>query len=120
MPDEYGVKGVKKMLDLTKNLKKEDTVICLISGGGSALLPYVTDEVSLDEVKELTDISNALKKGSKLHAKQSEQLMGASKSHIKQSEQLDKIAVRIDQLPFPKNIFQEFESVLFFYIFSEN
>ena len=50
------------------------------------------------EVKELRDISNALKKGSKLHAKQSEQLMGASKSHIKQSEELDKIADELTEM----------------------
>ena len=44
------------------------------------------------DVKALKNISKALKKGSKIHKKQSEQLKGASISHKAQSKKLDKIA----------------------------
>ena len=37
VPDERGVLATKKALDLVKPLGKEDTVIFLLSGGGSAL-----------------------------------------------------------------------------------
>lgn len=37
MPDEQGVDGTQAALDLTRDLRSEDTVLFLLSGGGSAL-----------------------------------------------------------------------------------
>ena len=39
IPNEAGLNGVIRMLDLVEGANKEDLIICLFSGGGSALLP---------------------------------------------------------------------------------
>lgn len=38
VPDEAGMQGAAKLLELVQGLTKDDLVLCLISGGGSALL----------------------------------------------------------------------------------
>lgn len=55
IPDENSFKGTQAALDLTENLKKEDTVLFLLSGGGSALF-----EKPLLPAKELSDITGQL------------------------------------------------------------
>jgi glycerate-2-kinase len=56
IPDERGVDGVREMLDLKQrySVGEKDLVLCLISGGGSALMPYPVDEVSLRDKQEVT------------------------------------------------------------------
>jgi glycerate-2-kinase len=54
VPSESGVRGVKRMLEITKGLGEDDLVITLISGGGSALMPYPAEEVSLDDLQVIT------------------------------------------------------------------
>lgn len=39
VPDEAGHRAAQRMLDLVQGLSSDDLVLCLISGGGSALLP---------------------------------------------------------------------------------
>lgn len=39
IPDEGGLKGVRKIIELLKELDERTLVITLLSGGGSALLP---------------------------------------------------------------------------------
>jgi glycerate-2-kinase len=39
-PTRANVNGAKKIVDLIKGLDKDDLIICLVSGGGSALLCY--------------------------------------------------------------------------------
>jgi glycerate-2-kinase len=58
LPDNSGLEGVRNMLTMTvgQNLTENDTVIVLISGGGSALLPYPVDGVSLDDKKKVNEI----------------------------------------------------------------
>ncbi|MEA3398310.1 MAG: DUF4147 domain-containing protein [Patescibacteria group bacterium] len=55
LPDKKGVKGVEKMLELKNKYKinKKDLVICLISGGGSALMPCPVEGIKLKD-KQLT------------------------------------------------------------------
>ncbi len=55
-PDENGVAGVKEIFKILENLKEEDLVIALISGGGSALLPCPVDEISLSDKKITTKL----------------------------------------------------------------
>jgi glycerate 2-kinase len=55
LPDKGGIKGTKRILRLISNLDQNDLVICLISGGGSALLVSPSPGISLKEKKELTD-----------------------------------------------------------------
>ena len=47
LPDENGQSGAQKILNLAQSSTKDDLVICLLSGGGSALLPLPVDGVSL-------------------------------------------------------------------------
>lgn len=54
IPDEAGVKGAKKIVQLAREAEENDLVICLISGGGSALMPLSADGVSLHEKQRLT------------------------------------------------------------------
>ncbi len=55
VPDENSFRGTQAVLDMVADLKKEDTVIFLLSGGGSALF-----EKPLISGEELSDITNQL------------------------------------------------------------
>jgi len=57
IPDQRGIGGVKEMLALKQHysINENDLVICLISGGGSALMPYPVDEVSLEDKQSITE-----------------------------------------------------------------
>lgn len=50
LPDEQGVAGTRAIFDLISNLSSEDLVICLLSGGGSALLTLPPPVLSLTEL----------------------------------------------------------------------
>ncbi|MGN6525958.1 MAG: glycerate kinase type-2 family protein [Burkholderiaceae bacterium] len=39
VPDEAGLRAARRLLDLVQGLRPDDLVLCLVSGGGSALLP---------------------------------------------------------------------------------
>jgi len=54
LPDENGVTGTKKILSLLKGAKERDLVFSLISGGGSALLPSPTGQITLAEKQAVT------------------------------------------------------------------
>ncbi|MBK5261760.1 MAG: glycerate kinase [Peptostreptococcaceae bacterium] len=56
VPDENGIKGTNRILEIVNNAGKDDLVICLISGGGSALLADVPEGCTLDNVKEVNSI----------------------------------------------------------------
>ncbi|HZY46335.1 MAG TPA: glycerate kinase, partial [Candidatus Bathyarchaeia archaeon] len=56
IPSEKGVRGVKKMLELVGTPSKTDLVICLVSGGGSALMPLPASGVSLRDKQTTTEM----------------------------------------------------------------
>jgi hydroxypyruvate reductase len=56
IPDENGVGGTGKILEILEELKENDLVICLISGGGSALLVRPFDHITLQELKECSNV----------------------------------------------------------------
>jgi len=56
VPSPDGVAGMRQMLELTNGLTKSDTVICLISGGGSSLMTYPVEDVDLADLQELTTL----------------------------------------------------------------
>jgi glycerate-2-kinase len=56
VPDLDGVKGVRRMLDTVEKASEEDIVIVLISGGGSALMPYPAEGISLNDLQETTSL----------------------------------------------------------------
>ncbi|GBC75725.1 D-glycerate 2-kinase [archaeon HR06] len=53
-PSEKGVKGVELMLNLLKDSDEKDLIICLISGGGSSLLPMPVEGISIEEKGNLS------------------------------------------------------------------
>jgi glycerate 2-kinase len=48
VPDAVGMRAAQRMLDLVGHLSSDDLVLCLISGGGSALLPLPAKGLTLD------------------------------------------------------------------------
>jgi len=54
LPSRDGQEGVRKMLDLVGTPTRDDLVICLISGGGSSLMPLPREGVSLEDKMEVT------------------------------------------------------------------
>ncbi len=56
VPDENGIFGTEQILSIVQNAGKDDLVICLISGGGSALLADVPDGCTLADLKSLNSI----------------------------------------------------------------
>ena len=60
LPSRAGLEGVRRMLDLVGTPSREDLVICLISGGGSALLPLPREGITLaDEIQVSRDLPRA-------------------------------------------------------------
>jgi len=55
IPDESGVTGASRMLDIVGKAEKNDLVICLISGGGSSLMPQPRSGISLEDKRKVTD-----------------------------------------------------------------
>jgi glycerate 2-kinase len=55
IPDESGVEGARRMLEIAEEAEKDDLVICLISGGGSSLMPLPRGRISIADKKTLTD-----------------------------------------------------------------
>jgi len=55
-PNENGINGVKEMMSLLKNASQNDLIVCLISGGGSSLLPLPLDQISIKDLKKLNKI----------------------------------------------------------------
>jgi len=55
VPDENSVRGAQAVADLVCRATERDLVICLISGGGSALLTLPVPELDLEALQALTD-----------------------------------------------------------------
>lgn len=58
LPDRRGEKAVGKMMALKEKyqINEKDLIICLISGGASALMPFPVKSVSLKEKLETSDL----------------------------------------------------------------
>lgn len=54
VPDEAGVDGTRQILGLLEEADDRTLVICLISGGGSALMPAPSEGITLAEKQETT------------------------------------------------------------------
>jgi glycerate 2-kinase len=55
IPGEDGIRGVEEMLTLMEGAGEEDLFIVLISGGGSSLMTYPARDISLEEIRLLTE-----------------------------------------------------------------
>jgi glycerate 2-kinase len=53
VPDAAGLAAAQRMLEVVKDLNPDDLVLCLISGGGSSLLPLPLDGLTLEHKQEV-------------------------------------------------------------------
>jgi glycerate 2-kinase len=65
IPNYKGVSGARKIIQLVSKSEKSDLVICLVSGGGSALMPLPAQPINLSEIQALTN--DLLKCGATIH-----------------------------------------------------
>jgi glycerate-2-kinase len=56
IPNGNGVKGTKSMMEIVENSNDHDLIFCLISGGGSALLPLPIQDISLEDLQKMNDL----------------------------------------------------------------
>jgi hydroxypyruvate reductase len=63
--DDMGEVGVQQILELLKTLQSDDQVICLFSGGGSALMALPADGVSIEDKKSINQ--QLLASGATIH-----------------------------------------------------
>ena len=53
VPDDAGLRAAQRMLEYVDGLTRDDLVLCLISGGGSALLPLPLDGLTLADKQDI-------------------------------------------------------------------
>ena len=56
VPDERGLAGAKRIAEICAEAGERDLVICLFSGGASALMPYPAPPITLAEKQETTKV----------------------------------------------------------------
>jgi len=65
IPDAAGLSGTQKIVELLSQTGEKDLVLFLISGGGSALLPYPVQGITLEDKQQLT--KRLLEVGATIH-----------------------------------------------------
>jgi glycerate 2-kinase len=55
IPDYSGLKGVSQMLKMVSQAEENDLVFCLLSGGGSSLMPQPLKGIPLRDKRRITD-----------------------------------------------------------------
>src|SRR5204862_3294324 len=58
-PTAEGVAGATRILELVAAAGPDDVVLCLLSGGGSALLPAPAEGMTLDDKQQVTKLLHA-------------------------------------------------------------
>ncbi len=74
VPDENGVAGARRIAELAAGAGPRDLLLCLISGGASALMPLPVEPVTLAEKQEVTRL--LLRSGANIHE------MNAVRKHL--------------------------------------
>ena len=54
VPDERGIRGAEDILSLVSEAGERDLILCVISGGGSALLVSPAEGITLEDKQEVT------------------------------------------------------------------
>ncbi|HEY2013709.1 MAG TPA: glycerate kinase [Bryobacteraceae bacterium] len=54
VPDERGVAGAARIAQIAAGARRDDAVVCLISGGASALMPLPSAPITLEEKQSVT------------------------------------------------------------------
>jgi hydroxypyruvate reductase len=65
VPDERGVAGARRIAEIARAAGKGDLVLCLISGGASALMPLPAEGIALEEKQATTKL--LLASGATIH-----------------------------------------------------
>jgi hydroxypyruvate reductase len=65
VPDRRGVEGARRIAEMAASAGKQDLVLCLISGGASALMPFPAAPVTLEEKQAVTRL--LLASGASIH-----------------------------------------------------
>ena len=65
VPDERGFNGAKRIAEICEQAGENDLVICLLSGGASALTPFPAPPITLGEKQETTKL--LLASGANIH-----------------------------------------------------
>ncbi|MDD5644971.1 MAG: glycerate kinase [bacterium] len=65
VPDKNGLKGATEICDFVKQAGADDIVLCLISGGGSALFPLPAAGIDFSDKQKATQL--LLKSGADIH-----------------------------------------------------
>jgi glycerate 2-kinase len=56
IPDEAGLHATQEIVSLLRKTEPNDTIICLISGGGSALLTLPAEPLTLNDLQDTTTV----------------------------------------------------------------
>jgi glycerate 2-kinase (EC 2.7.1.-) len=56
LPDAAGLKAAQIIAERVRNAQQNELVLVLVSGGGSALIPYPADQITLQEKIATTDL----------------------------------------------------------------
>ena len=65
VPDARGVEGAHRIAEIARSANRDDLVICLISGGASALTPYPAPPITLEQKQTVTTL--LLQSGADIH-----------------------------------------------------
>jgi hydroxypyruvate reductase len=65
VPDEAGVEGARAIAEIARGAREDDLVLCVISGGGSALLPLPAEGITLADKQATTKL--LLDSGANIH-----------------------------------------------------
>ncbi|HTD44420.1 MAG TPA: glycerate kinase [Bryobacteraceae bacterium] len=65
IPDQHGVEGARRIAQIARESGRRDLLICVISGGASALMPLPAPGVTLAQKKEIT--RRLLASGANIH-----------------------------------------------------
>jgi hydroxypyruvate reductase len=86
MPDERGVEGARRIMEIARSAGPRDLLICVISGGASALTPAPRPPITLAAMQEVT--GQLLARGATIHE------INAVRKHVSQFSggQLAKLA----------------------------
>jgi len=58
-PTESGIYGTERILELVRSAGPKDVCLCLLSGGGSALLPAPIEGITLQDKQKVTQVLSA-------------------------------------------------------------
>ena len=56
VPDKSGIEGAKEIVEFVSTKTEKDLIVCVISGGGSALFPLPAENISLKEKQKTTEL----------------------------------------------------------------